>query len=352
MVAVYGPGASRDSYYDYAEVSAIASAYYNHYSNSLTYTEEDIRAHEAGKEIDYNAYTYDSYYLGYNSFLPEGTTSPSNEQISNASALAKIEGTKLLSATNTEELDAAIAALPINEGKTTAASTKYENMLYGSVNSVVRDWVTDSARKANDIEMIANEVTTTDDEGKETTTINGYYVVMFHSATDNTEPMGNVRHLLVPFEGGTKNEAGVTVYSDEEKAAAKATADGYLETWKSGEATEESFIELVQQYSLDSSAPNGGLFEDIHPESPYVPNFLNWSIDPDRKAGDTEVIETEYGYHVMYYCGDDELSYRDYMITEELRNHDLDHWFTESVESVAIEKGDTSRMKLDLILAS
>jgi hypothetical protein len=83
-----------------------------------------------------------------------------------------------------------------------------------------------------------------------------------------------------------------------------------------------------------------------------VPNFLNWSIDPDRQAGDTEVIETEYGYHVMYYTGDDELSYRDHMIIEEMREHDLEHWFAETVESVEIVKGNTSRMKLGLVLSN
>lgn len=351
MVAIYGPGASRESYYDYAEISAIASGYYNSYSDNLVYTDEDIRAYEEGKEIEYNAYTYDSYYLGYNTFLPEGTTSPSAEQISEAAALAEVEALKLMSATNTQELDEAIAALPINEGKN-ASSVKYENVLYSSVNSVVRSWITDSARQANEIQMIANNVTTTDSEGNETTAVNGYYVVLFHSATDNTEPMGNVRHLLVPFEGGTTDENGNTVYSDEEIAATKATADGYLETWKAGEATEESFIALVQQYSMDSSATEGGLFEDINPASPYVPNFLNWAIDPDRQTGDTEVIETEYGYHVMYYTGDDELNYRDYMIIEEMRDHDLDHWFTETVESVEIIEGNTSRMHLGLVLSN
>ena len=49
MVAVYGPGSTRDSYYEYAKISAIASAYYNDYSSMLTYTDADIRAHEAGK---------------------------------------------------------------------------------------------------------------------------------------------------------------------------------------------------------------------------------------------------------------------------------------------------------------
>jgi hypothetical protein len=38
LKSMYGPGASRDSYYEYAKVSAIASAYYNDYSDTLTFT--------------------------------------------------------------------------------------------------------------------------------------------------------------------------------------------------------------------------------------------------------------------------------------------------------------------------
>ena len=351
MVAVYGPGASRDSYHDYAEISAIASAYYNDYNETLTYTDADIQAYQEGKEINYNSYSYASYYLSYSKFLAEDVTEPTSEQINAASALAKVEAEKLLGATTVEELDAAIAGLPVNAESTSAASTKNTNVLYPSVNSVIRDWVADTARQENDIEVIANEITTTDEDGHETVTINGYYIVLFQSASDNAQPMANVRHLLVTFEGGTQDENGTTVYSDEEKAAAKAEADGYLETWKNGDATEESFIELVQQYSMDSSATEGGLFEDIHPASAYVPNFLNWSIDPARKAGDTDVIETEYGYHVMYYVGDDEMTYRDYMIVEEMRDTDLGNWYTEIVESVSIEKGNLSKINVGLIMA-
>lgn len=35
-----------------------------------------------------------------------------------------------------------------------------------------------------------------------------------------------------------------------------------------------------------------------------VEEFENWIYDPARKAGDTAVIKTEYGYHVMYFLGD------------------------------------------------
>ena len=351
MVAFYGPGASRESYYEYAKISAIASAYYNDYSDALEYTDADIRAHEAGNELTYNSYTYASYYLGYSKYLEEGTTDPTAEQIEIAAAKAKVDAEQLVAATTVEELDAAIAALPVNAEATNPASTKNENIIYTSVNSVVRDWVSASTRSEGDIAMIPNNVTSTDENGNETTALNGYYVVFFQNCNTNTDPMDDVRHLLVKFEGGTTDELGNTVYSDEEKVAAKEKAEGYLNTWKNGEATEETFIELASQYSVDSSADNGGLIAGIHAGSSYVPTFLNWSIDPNRTVGDTDVIESMYGYHVMYYVGENELSYRDSLIIEELRNADLDEWYLAAIESADIVKGDLSRIETGMILA-
>ena len=89
----------------------------------------------------------------------------------------------------------------------------------------------------------------------------------------------------------------------------------------------------------------------IHPNSSYVENFLNWSIDSTRKAGDAEVIQTEYGFHVMYYVGTDELTYRDYMITTEMRAADQEEWYNGILEPVTAALGDTSKMKLDLIIS-
>jgi hypothetical protein len=35
--------------------------------------------------------------------------------------------------------------------------------------------------------------------------------------------------------------------------------------------------------------------------SNYVDNFKNWAIDPARKTGDCDIVETSYGYHIMYF---------------------------------------------------
>ncbi len=114
--------------------------------------------------------------------------------------------------------------------------------------------------------------------------------------------VSSVRHILVCPEGGTEDDTGVLSYSDAEWAACLAEAEKILEEWRNGEATEESFAALVATYTEDpGSASTGGLYTDVAPGSNYVENFLNWSIDMSRKPGDTGIVQTEFGYHIMYF---------------------------------------------------
>lgn len=115
--------------------------------------------------------------------------------------------------------------------------------------------------------------------------------------------VSDVRHILVLFEGGTKNEeTGVTTYTEEEKAKALAEAERILGEWKSGEATEDSFAALANKYTGDpGSKETGGLYQGIAPGSNYYENFLKWSVDNTRKAGDTGIVESQSGYHIMYF---------------------------------------------------
>lgn len=348
LAAMYGPGSSVDSYVEYAERSAIASAYYASHYEGLTYEDADIREYEKDIYNNYNAYSYASYYLNTSSFLPsdlEGTAS--EEDLAAAQDAAKEAAESLTSATTVEELDAAIAALEINKEDSTAASTKYNNSLYTAIGASIREWISDPARQENDIDVIPLESTTTAEDGTETTSVSGYYVVLFQGSDNNERPTSSVRHLLVKFECTETGEHDHSDFTDEEKAAAKAEAEGYLETWLAGDKTEESFIELVKAHSDDGSASEGGLFEDINPSSSYVENFLNWSIDTNRKPGDAEVIETEYGYHVMYYVGTSELSYRDSLILNDMKTEAQEEWYNAILEAAALTVKDTSRVNLN-----
>ena len=356
--ANYGYGADMDSYREYYQRSSLAKAYYNAYPDTLSYDSDAIAAYDAENAINFNSYTYTSCYLSYTYFRQGGTENDqgnvtySDEENDAARDVMKTTAEELATATSVEELETMAQNVEVT-GSTELSVSKSENALYSSINGTVAKWLTEEGRQEGDIAAIPNTSTTENDDGEEVTTTNGYYVVIYHGVNKNETTMGNVRHLLVSFEGGTEDdETGKTVYSEEEKAAAKEAADKYLAEWKEGEATEESFIALVKEHSDDTSAEDGGLFENVCPDGTYVAPFQNWALDENRQVGDAEVIETEFGYHVMYYVGASEMNYRTFMITEEMRAADFEKWYSDLTKDITKTLGDTSKMTLGLIVAS
>ncbi len=355
--ASYGYGADVESYSEYMERSTIADAYSKAHMEDLTYDDAAIREYEKDKVVNYNSYTYASAYLSYSYFLEGGTkndkgeTTYTEEEKDAARAAMKAAAEELATATSVAQLKEKAEAVKLT-GSSKIAVNEVDGDLYTVINGTLNKWLSEKDRKEGDIAAIPSTSTVKDAEGKESTETNGYYVAYFISSDDNTDPMANVRHLLVKFKGGTEDEETEEItYSEAEMNEAKEKAEGYLKTWKEGKANEESFIELVKKHSDDTSAEDGGLFEDINPDSQYVPEFLAWAISDDRKAGDAEVIKTEYGYHVMYYVGDDELSYRDYMISEEMRAEDQEEWYQGVLETITTTQGDISKLNLDLVIS-
>ena len=359
LAAMYGYGADEESYAEYVTRSAVATAYYNAHNEGLTYDDAAIREYEKDNANKFNSYTYDYSYLSYTDFREGGTEDENGnktyteEENEAGRAALKAAAEELATATSLEDLKAKVEEVKVNDSSDLAVNSE-KNQLHTLVSAApLADWLAAEDRKEGDIAAIPNTSTTKDDDGNEKTVTNGYYVAIFQSKVDNTEKMSDVRHLLVKFEGGTEDEeTGEMIYTDEEKAATKAKADEFLKQWQDGDKTEESFIELVKKNSDDTSAEDGGLFEDINPDSQYVPEFLNWSISNDRQVGDCEVIETEFGYHVMYYVGESELTYRDYMITNEMRTADQEKWYQGLLDAVTTSVGDTSKMRLDITLSA
>ena len=106
-----------------------------------------------------------------------------------------------------------------------------------------------------------------------------------HRAEDATK---NVRHILFKPENYGSSEAD-----------AKAKAEEVLDMWKNGEATVESFDKLAEEYNDDNSS----LYEDVY-EGEMVETFNDWLFDPARVEGDTGIVQTDYGFHIMYFAGE------------------------------------------------
>ena len=359
LKAMYGKGATMEGVRNYLEMSMLADAYKTSHQESLTYEDADLRSAEAENYDKYSSFSYNYYYLAASRFQEggteneDGTITYSDEEKAAAVAAAEAAANSIVSAeiTSVDALDAAIAALPINAENTTAKSTAYTDYSYASIDEDLSAWLAADGRQEGDVACVPNTATSTAADGTETTETMGYYVVYFHSMDDNNFAMKNARHILVSFEGGSTDDLGNTTYSDEEKAAAKAAAEEILNEWKAGEATEDSFAALATERTDDTgSAANGGLYEDIYPGQMVEP-FEDWCYDAARKTGDTGIVETTYGYHVMFFVGDSATTYRDFQIRNTLATADHGAWYTAIVDSVTVTEGNTKYLSKDIVLA-
>ena len=122
----------------------------------------------------------------------------------------------------------------------------------------------------------------------------------------------NVRHVLIYPEGADGTNIFTEEFSEEAWAAGEETAKAILEEFLAGEQTEEAFAALAGEHSQDpGSNQNGGLYEGVK-EGEMVTAFNDWCFDPERQVGDTGIVKTEYGYHVMYFSGS-ELLWKQYV---------------------------------------
>ena len=357
LKAMYGNGATKESFREYSTRNSLADAYYASYSDSLTYTDAQIAEKDAEDPNVYSSYSYHSYYMAISKFRTGGTedadgnTTYTDEETAAAEAALRAAADSLVTdeIVTTEDLDAAIAALAVNEGDDSAVSTASTNIRYTSLNSLYQDWLSDSSRKAGDKQVF--ESTTTNDDGTES--LSGCYVIYYDGSTDNEFKMVNVRHILVkpdhPTDEAEDAHADGETYSDEEIAAARKTAEEIYAEWKAGEATEDSFAQLANEKSDDGDGTTGGLYQNVIPGQ-MVQAFNDWCFDASRKPGDTGIVDTQYGSHIMYFVGLSDITYRTSLIQTDLRTADVAAWQEELVSALTITDGDTSYIRTDLVI--
>lgn len=110
----------------------------------------------------------------------------------------------------------------------------------------------------------------------------------------------DVRHVLIMPEGADSSNIRSETFSDEAWAWAEAKAQELLESWKSGEATEDTFAQLANENSSDSDGTDGGLYTGVT-KGQMVEAFDAWCFDEAREFGDVDIVKTEFGYHIMFF---------------------------------------------------
>lgn len=360
----YGNGCNTSNYYDYFEASTYASSYYAAYKDSLEYDYDDYRAYEKDKYDEYSVYTYIYYKVNVSSYKGAGTKNEetgkveyTEEELKKALEDAKADAEALLAAApkDKEAFDKAVAGLAVNKDSKDAAAVEAKAYPYTYVPEEIREWMVNAERKDGDLTLVPIVSETKDEDGKVTDTeTTGYYVVLFNSREDYLDKMVSVRHILIKFEGGKKDDkTGEMTYTPNEKQKAKEEAEKIYKEWKDSTETdkEKLFGELANKNSddQDGKVTNGGLYENIY-KGQMVESFDKWCFDSSRNPGDHEIIETEYGYHIMYFVKTQDLSYRDYLIELDLISEACEKFLEDTKNSVTYTEGKLSRMERDIIV--
>lgn len=110
----------------------------------------------------------------------------------------------------------------------------------------------------------------------------------------------SVRHILIMPEGADSSTIRSETFDDAAWATSEAKAQEVLALFEAGDGSEDSFAQLAMLHSQDGNASDGGLYTDVY-EGQMVEPFENWCFDADRKAGDSGIVKTDFGYHVMYF---------------------------------------------------
>ena len=197
--------------------------------------------------------------------------------------------------------------------------TKY-SMLKSTAQSTFSEdaakWLFDSSTKVGSKKLFSDEE-------------NGKYIVVLALSKPHQEQTVTARHIL--FQ--TKDQSSGKDLSEEEIAKKKTQAEDVLKKFNEGDKTEDSFAALANEYNEDTgSSSNGGLYEHIYPGQ-MVTEFNDWVFDANRKAGDVELVETDYGYHIIYFVAKDGKDYYDSTIRSSKANEDIE------TETKALQEG-------------
>lgn len=329
IITNFGGNVTEEGLREYLELTALAQKYYTKLSNSFNYTDADLEKYynENSTSYQYADFLHFSFVFANNQEQSEGSdpelenrkkeAKASAEQLANVKTEKEYTDwiTKYL--TEHPDLVSGSSETPLSgdELKTAVesavSSSLYKKYAY-EVTSAAGKWVFDLSRKALETTIVENE--------------GSYTVFMLIKPAYRDETVSkNVRHILFTAEKyGGKDDAALS------------EATKVYKKWRDGDKTEESFAALVEEYTADSGSKyKGGLYEDVK-EGDMVTEFNDWLFDSARKPGDTGIVKTQYGYHLMYFVGNGDPAWK---ISAEsvIRKSDLDKAINELIAKYNVD---------------
>lgn len=322
---VYGGSINERFLRKQLKIQVLAQKYLTERTNEIAkdYDQKDIDAEYKKDTTAYDFVTFRAYTFKTTELTKEDNETDDALKARQAKANAEVKK-NANDFYNAVTNDATFTAKAKELNKDTAdynvdKETKY-SMLKSTAQSTFSEdaakWLFDSSTKVGSKKLFSDE-----EKGK--------YIVVLALSKPHQEQTVTARHIL--FQ--TKDQSSGNDLSEEEIAKKKTQAEDVLKKFNEGDKTEDSFAALANEYNEDTgSSSNGGLYEHIYPGQ-MVTEFNDWVFDANRKAGDVELVETDYGYHIIYFVAKDGKDYYDSAIRSSKANEDIE------TETKALQEG-------------
>ena len=308
LQAIYGSTMTPAVFKENLERDMLAYKYRTAYSESLSFSEDEIVAYyEANKNL---FDTVDGAYVTLNGAAPttdaEGNTiTPSVQDKETALETAKTAADAIFEGYK-------------NGGDLKTLADEYSATFTGDseltfTSGIVDEWLFDESRTAGDIEILFDENTTK------------YYVVVFNSREREDALNYNVRHILI-----TEKNLGLAEGEEAAEGAILAKAQEILDSYN---GTEDNFAALAKEFTQDGNGSVGGIYENVV-KGQMVEPFEDWCYAEGRKPGDTGIVETDFGQHIMYFVGYGSDEYWHYACENSLINEAYEAWETALADGV------------------
>ena len=273
----YGQGVQISDIKNCQKLYMLAYKYSNQIIDNLKYTDIELENYYDLNKANFTTYDYRRYTFSYSTDDEQALTQVDAKTHADKLVACKSDSAytvwlrNYMKASGNYSDNAAI--------QEALDGTLTENAAY-TADDPLSEWAYTEGRQVGDTYLL-------DD------TQNSGYTVYIMVAVPDRDISNTVdaRHILLTFE---KNGSDADTLK-----AAQAVYD----EWKSGDQTEDSFAALAETKSEDpGSASQGGLYEGIY-VGQTVDTFNDWCFDSSRKTGDTAIVATTYGYHIMYFVG-------------------------------------------------
>lgn len=300
-----------DNYGDYCGLATIrkmleqcyiAETYFSQKSIDIKVTPEEVQAYFDKHKEDYQQIPYASLQIAYESTDKKAADKAVKDGEKYAKQIKSVKDIKKFMPKVCKDMLSQYISMGYFENEKEAVDALCETATTKSDSALPTaavEWLFDESVKEGTVKSFNDTENST------------VFVIMKTGAlTVPEEEMYSVRHILIMPESDKKDEDGESTkdvkYTDEQWKAAEKKADEVYQKYLSSDKSEFAFASLAEEYSEDVNSTSKGQGNSYGGSivtllGQMTDSFEKWSTDDKRKYADTEIVKSEFGYHIMFF---------------------------------------------------